>query len=149
MKLELEEPFASSWKRGYLQKNREGRTIVCLFNSNKDRTTIAYARYLMSVKLGRLLEATEEVDHIDNDKSNDSIENLQLLSGAENRQKYIETIAHDQHGTNSMYRKGCRCAECVKWKSEYMKQYWDTHSEARDRRNKRKREKNKNHVPVV
>ena len=128
MKIKLEEPFASDWKLGYLQKNREGRNIVCLVNNNKERTTIAYARYLMSVKLGRYLTADESVDHIDNDKTNDSLDNLQILEPLQNIQKYRDTLPAIEHGSNTMYRNGCRCDLCKRWHAEYTKNYRRTHS---------------------
>jgi hypothetical protein len=87
MKLELQEPFKSLWRNGYLVTNPENRRNVCLVNSDVDRTTISYARYLMSVKLGYLVPHGLEVDHIDNDKTNDVIENLQLLTQQENSDK--------------------------------------------------------------
>lgn len=43
----------------------------------------------MSVKLGRFLTDNEEVDHIDEDKTNDSLSNLQVLSKKEHRQKSV------------------------------------------------------------
>ena len=48
---------------------------------------LQYARYLVSVKLGRELTEYEEVDHIDNDKTNDDISNLQILTPHDNRSK--------------------------------------------------------------
>lgn len=112
MKITVEPPFAGIWKHAYLVKNKENRTMVCLVNSKEDRTTISLARYKMSVKLGRLLADDEQVDHIDNDKTNDSIDNLQLLSPAENMEKYQATQPHNIHGTSSMYHNGCRCELC-------------------------------------
>ena len=41
----------------------------------------------MSLHLSRKLEVNEEVDHIDNDRLNDSLSNLQILSCAANRSK--------------------------------------------------------------
>ena len=64
-------------------------------NSNLKRHTISYARYLMSVKEGRILRNDEHVDHIDNDKTNDDINNLQIMSLAENNRK--EAIRHGKH----------------------------------------------------
>ena len=55
--------------------------------NSKIRKTISYARYLMCVHLGRLLTDDEEVDHKDNNKLNDDINNLQVLSSIDNKQK--------------------------------------------------------------
>ncbi|KAM9950982.1 hypothetical protein ACTFIT_009739 [Dictyostelium discoideum] len=41
----------------------------------------------MSVKLGRLLSPNEQGDHIDEDRTNDDISNLQILTAEENRIK--------------------------------------------------------------
>jgi hypothetical protein len=84
MKIKLEYPFNKDWKDGYIVINKEPRRHVILFNSIKDRSTISYARYLMSVKLGRYLKQEEIVDHIDDNKLNDIIENLQILTKKEN-----------------------------------------------------------------
>lgn len=87
MKINLQEPFKSIWKAGYLVVNPEGRRTVILYNNSFDRSSISYARYLMTCHLGRQLESHEHVDHIDNDKTNDVIENLQILTQSENNKK--------------------------------------------------------------
>lgn len=87
MKIQLKYPFSQDWKKGYLVTNREDRQHVILFNSDKDRTTISYARYLMSVYLKKYIEKGYEVDHINNDKTDDRLENLQVLTTKENREK--------------------------------------------------------------
>lgn len=53
----------------------------------KSRTTLSYAKYLLCVKHKRVLSRQEEADHIDNDKTNDDINNLQILTKVENMQK--------------------------------------------------------------
>lgn len=87
MKIDLDYPFNIVWKAGYLVTNKENRRMLCLFNSKQDRTTISFARYLVSVKEKRFLESNEHVDHIDNDPTNDSLNNLQILSPTENNRK--------------------------------------------------------------
>ena len=62
------------------------RKIVVLVSPGH-RTTMSYARYLMSLHLGRELTDDEEVDHVDDDCMNDVIENLQILTPEENRAK--------------------------------------------------------------
>lgn len=76
-------PFNEKWLCGYIVTNPERRRNVCLVGG-APRTTISYARYLMSVKLGRFLKDDEHVDHIDHDKTNDTLRNLQLINRAEN-----------------------------------------------------------------
>lgn len=87
MKIELEEPYKSDWKHGYIVTNRENRKHVILYNSPKDRSTVSYARYLMACSLGKYIDDGFEVDHIDNDKTNDVLSNLQILSKKENLNK--------------------------------------------------------------
>ena len=115
IKIELQEPYKSIWKCGYIVTNKENRKNVILYNSNNDRSTVSYARYLMSVYLGRFLDKDEEVDHIDNDKTNDSFNNLQILSKIENIRKSSKGITVTKHGTLSMYRY-CKCDLCKKSK---------------------------------
>lgn len=88
MKIETKFPFKQY--NGYVITNNEDRKMVCLkHRKNKTRTTISYARYLMSVKEKRILDKSEQVDHIDGNKKNDNIRNLQILSGRNNVVKYL------------------------------------------------------------
>lgn len=80
MQIDLQEPFKSLYRKGYLRESTDGRRRVDLYNSRDDRTTISYARYMLSVKNGRILSADEEADHIDTDTLHDSLENLQVLT---------------------------------------------------------------------
>lgn len=86
-KIELESPYSEVYRSGYLVVNPEGRRTLILYNSHRDRTSTQYARYLVSVKLGRFLTSDEQVDHIDGDKTNDDLDNLQVLSLEENVRK--------------------------------------------------------------
>lgn len=86
MKIQTEYPFEDYV--GYLVVNKEHRKNVCLVHRiTKDRTTISYARYLVSVKEHRLLTKIEHVDHKDEDKTNDALSNLQILTKVENNAK--------------------------------------------------------------
>ena len=62
-------------KKGRLKDRR----IVLVYYTDGSRKTYLYSRYLIEQKIGRPLLRTEEVDHIDRDKTNDSIDNLQIL----------------------------------------------------------------------
>lgn len=65
---------------------KDGRKhIVKIEDGN--RVTQSYPRYLMELHLGRKLLPTEEVDHINHDFTDNRLENLQILSGKENKQK--------------------------------------------------------------
>ena len=76
-----------------LVSKKNGRTSVSLSHINGSHSKhISYARYLMSVHLGRILEESEHVDHINNDPLDDRIENLQILSHSENCSKFNKEI---------------------------------------------------------
>lgn len=50
---------------------------------------MTYARHLMSVFLGRFLTEEEHVDHINDDCTDDRIENLQILTPSQNSLKML------------------------------------------------------------
>lgn len=65
----------------------KGRKYVNIIDVDGKRTSMLYSRYLMEEKLGRKLSYDETVDHIDEDPSNDSLDNLQIVSRSENSKK--------------------------------------------------------------
>jgi plasmid replication initiation protein len=85
MPSQAEHPF-EEYKLYAVFHKKMKRKMACLV-SKENRTTISYARYLMSVHLGRKLTKIETVDHIDGDTLNDSLENLQILSNEDNIKK--------------------------------------------------------------
>ena len=87
MKIVLEEPYASRYRKGYLRRDSFGRGRVDLVNTSTDRTTVAYARYLLEISMGDFIPAGYEVDHIDTDCSNDDLSNLQILTVEEHLKK--------------------------------------------------------------
>ncbi len=87
MKIDLEYPYSAEYQAGYIYVNNEARRCVTLKDSHGATTGTTYARYLMAVKLGRFLTDQEEVDHIDNNKTNDDPNNLQILTPEQNREK--------------------------------------------------------------
>ena len=122
MKIELEYPYNTDWKYGYIVTSRENRKTLVLFNTQKERTSTQFARYILAVSLRRYLSIDETVDHIDGNKTNDSLDNLQILSRRDNIKKSAKGIQVKAHGTLSMYRY-CKCELCCKAKSDYMKNY--------------------------
>ena len=70
-------------------KRRDGRSHLVIIDGKK-RKTISYPKWLMQVHLGRELSKNETIDHIDGDVSNNSIDNLQILSLADNIRKAIK-----------------------------------------------------------
>jgi len=87
-KLILQPPYSNDWRLGYLNTNTEGRKTVALYNSQKDRSSVSYSRYLLAVKLGRYLTADEEAHHIDGNKKNDLIENIELINWRMHRREH-------------------------------------------------------------
>lgn len=89
---EAKYPYNDYYLYKVYHKN-ENRNYAVLVPKDKTsglkRHTIAFARYLVSTNLKRFLTKDEEVDHIDNNKMNDVIENLQILSRDENVNKQI------------------------------------------------------------
>lgn len=66
---------------------RDNRKRCSLSGSGLKSKTSQYARLLLEVKIGRRLKGDETVDHIDEDKTNDNLDNLQVLSRSENIRK--------------------------------------------------------------
>ena len=89
MKLDLKLPYNKDYKAGYLNINKEPRRVVSLVKNDGTKSSTSYSRYLFSVSIGRYLDVDEHVDHIDGNKLNDTIENLQILSQTENNIKSI------------------------------------------------------------
>lgn len=87
MKIELDYPFNEQFKSGYLLTNKEPRRVVCLVGKDNSKTSVSYARYLLSCHLRRFLTKDEHVDHKDNNKLNDFVDNLQILTNLENNKK--------------------------------------------------------------
>jgi uncharacterized OB-fold protein len=79
---------------GPFYSEKEGRVRINLLHRNKTlNRNITYARYLISVKQGKEPPKGFEVDHLDGDRTNDTISNLQVLSKEDNRVKREKDIA--------------------------------------------------------
>jgi hypothetical protein len=65
-------------------RSKDGRSIIYISFSNKTHIVMTYARYLMCIKENRILKKEEIVDHKDENKFNDNINNLQILTNSEN-----------------------------------------------------------------
>lgn len=66
---------------------RKDKRKIILIKINEKMKTMSYPKYLMEEHLGRCLTKDETVDHINADFTDDRIENLQILSRAENAAK--------------------------------------------------------------
>lgn len=82
-------PFYTKVYGPYTRKEDMRKHIV-LGNGNKYvNLTISYPKALMEIKLGRRLTKNETVDHIDEDFTNDKIDNLQILTREDNITKSL------------------------------------------------------------
>ena len=79
----------------YISKSLGRKVIVMIrrVRGLEKRYTTTYARFKMAVHLGRRLRKTEEVDHIDNNRRNDRLSNLQVITSAQNRAKAARNSA--------------------------------------------------------
>ena len=85
------------YSKGRILYNPEGRRTVMLTGAKKrSSTTVMYLRYHYATDLWYRKKETiadgYEVDHIDNDKTNDTLSNAQLLSKTDNLKKERERI---------------------------------------------------------
>lgn len=72
----------------YPPRKEDGRKIIHIVGKDsKQRKVMQLAKALLQIKLNRLLYKDEEVDHIDGNCENDSLNNLQVLSKIENAKK--------------------------------------------------------------
>lgn len=95
---------------GYLCINPENRRNVCLVHKiTKKRTTVSYARYLMAVSEKRILNKNEQVDHMDEDKTNDILSNLQILTQIANTRKSVI----DRNRTQKMVELKCPSCDSI------------------------------------
>lgn len=66
---------------------KNGRKIVDVKTLDGKTKTMLFGRLVLEIKIGRKLLDNETVDHIDEDSSNDSPCNLQVLSRSDNAKK--------------------------------------------------------------
>ena len=87
-KFEIEKPFTDRFDCAYKVSSQGRNTVVLYSTVTKKRLSVSYARYLMSVHLGRYLTEDEHVDHRNDIKDDDRIDNLQILTQEENTLKH-------------------------------------------------------------
>jgi hypothetical protein len=71
----------------YANPANDGRSHIILFDGGSNIRTISWPRAMMEVKWRRLLRDDEQVDHIDDDPTNDAYENFQVLTPSANMLK--------------------------------------------------------------
>lgn len=88
MKIEISNYYkAKGYNAAYLNTNKEPRRVVTLRKPSGEMTSISYAKYLYTSHYNCSISSGDQVDHINGDKMDDRIENLQVISGTYNRQK--------------------------------------------------------------
>ena len=73
--------------RAYLATNKEPRRVCMLRKADGTMKSMSYAKYLYTSYYNCDVAEGDHVDHINGDKMDDRIENLQVISGTYNRQK--------------------------------------------------------------
>lgn len=92
MRIKLEYPYTEHFDAGYEVLNLGRRNVVLKEKVTNRITSTSLARYRMSVHMQRYLAKHEHVDHVNNDKTDDRIENLQILSQRDNARKYYKEV---------------------------------------------------------
>ncbi len=89
---------------------------------------------LVAWDAGLLVDANDEVHHLNGDKLDNRIENLEVLSTADHAKHHAHergfvsngygTYPVREHGNISKYQSGCRCAECTEANRVGCAAYW-------------------------
>lgn len=88
MKQEISEYYKNKgFNVVYINTNKEPRRVATLRKPDGAMISMAYAKYLYTSYYKCDVEDGYHVDHINGDRMDDRIENLQVISGIYNRQK--------------------------------------------------------------
>jgi hypothetical protein len=88
-----------------ISSRKDGRKQVTICFPNRKQKCISYARYLWISTNGEIPDGYE-VDHINENRTDDRLENLQLLPSLENKMKYANL--HKKRMVE------CTCSVCGK-----------------------------------
>lgn len=83
----------------YIYTGKDDRTRVVIQNDDGTMTSKSYPRILMEENLGRPLEPNEDVHHIDGDKTNNSIDNLEIKMHGEHQREHMPVKYFDKKVT--------------------------------------------------
>ena len=88
MIIEISEYYKNKgYIRAYLATNKEPRRVCMLKKTDGTTKSMSYAKYLYTSYYNCDVAEGDHIDHINGDKMDDRIENLQVISGTYNRQK--------------------------------------------------------------
>lgn len=117
MKIELSDYYkGKGFKSAYLVVNKEPRRTVILVRNDGSKTSVSYAKYLYTSHYKIDIEEGYEIDHINNDRMDDRLENYQVLSKSINASK-----GHKKESIVEM-----TCPICGK-KFQFLKRNLSTH----------------------
>lgn len=72
----------------YIYEAKDGRRSITLYKDNKESLSMSYAKYLYTSHYEEDVDPKYyQIDHIDSDRTNDTIENLQKVSVDYNKRK--------------------------------------------------------------
>lgn len=116
----------------YIATNKEPRRVATLHKPDGYITSMSYAKYLYTSYYNVDIEEGFEVDHINNDKLDDRIDNLQVISKSDNiRKSAMKRIIVERTcpvcGKKFMYRKRDLCSHpnpCCSRKCGGIKANW-------------------------
>lgn len=88
MKIEISKYYKEKgYKNVYVVTNKEPRRVAILVHNDGTKTSVAYAKYLYISHYEYDVPEDLQVDHVNGDKMDDRIENLQLISKVYNIKK--------------------------------------------------------------
>ena len=88
MKIDISEYYKEKgFNNAYIVINKESRRIIVLKKPNREITSMSYAKYLYTSHYKCDVAEGGQVDHINGDKTDDRIENLQVISSKYNAVK--------------------------------------------------------------
>lgn len=82
MKLEISDYYKNKgYETLYVNINKEPRRVATIRKPNKEMHSMSYAKYLYTSYYKCDIAEGDQIDHINGDKMDDRIENLQIISG--------------------------------------------------------------------
>ena len=102
MKIEVSDYYKGKVKSAYVVVNKEPRRVCVMVYWDGSMHSMSYAKYLYTSHFKCDVSANEQIDHINGNKMDDRIENLQKISKEYNNLK-------DRKGQERIL---CRCPVC-------------------------------------
>lgn len=88
MKIEVSDYYKNKGVTGvYVNVNKEPRIVATMKYANGEKHSMSYAKYLYTSYYSCDVANGDEVDHINGDRMDDRIENLQVISKRQNNSK--------------------------------------------------------------